>query len=71
MSSRTHYTIYPMNEICPQRYLKPLATDPSVEEIKRCFWLIHWNHVPSTEYLHKSEVSASLEFSSLIPILEL
>merc|ERR1711977_26654 len=55
-----------------QRYnLEPLSTNPSVEEIQRCLWLIHGNHVTSTEDLKEGEVAAVLDLAVLVTTVKL
>merc|ERR1712093_802583 len=55
-----------------QRYnLEQLSTNPSVEEIQRCLWLIHGNHVTSTEDPKEGEVAAVLDLAVLVTTVKL
>lgn len=63
------YTIHPRPSQI-SRNLEPLATDPPIEEIQRRLWLIHRNHMSSTEYLEEGEVAAVLDLPVLVAIIK-
>lgn len=50
-------------------YLKPLTTQPSVEEVKGNLGLVHGHHVAGAIDLHKGEVTARLDLAVLLGVL--